>query len=276
MGAPLKAAFRRINIMRAVAVATYKEWAAYRTHSMVSIFVGPVFYLSQYFIWRSIYGNGQVIGGLTLEQMLTYMGVASLIGYLTMDFADWNLQMLIHTGKYVTFALRPVHHRYFALCQKIGHRTLGFLFEFLPVFFIFTFVFKINLMPARLFWTLLSIGFSFLMTFYFNYSVGLTGFWLTRTSGLRSVLLLLCSIFSGSLLPLSFFPAAIQKLLFFLPFQFITYVPAMVFTGRYTLGGFTMDIPRIVCIQGVYVLGMALFSQALYAMGSRRYTGVGV
>lgn len=29
----------RFRIMRAVAFVTYKEWSAYRTHSMVSIFV---------------------------------------------------------------------------------------------------------------------------------------------------------------------------------------------------------------------------------------------
>lgn len=31
--------------MKAVAFVTYKEWAAYRSHVLVSLFVGPLFFL---------------------------------------------------------------------------------------------------------------------------------------------------------------------------------------------------------------------------------------
>ena len=132
---PAQAILRKLRVMRAVAFVTYKEWSAYRTHSMISIFVGPVYFLVQYFIWGAVYGGaarhaaGVSINGLDLDQMLVYFGANALIGYLTMDFADWNLQMLVRTGKYLTFALRPLHHRFFALSQKIGHRILGFIFE---------------------------------------------------------------------------------------------------------------------------------------------------
>lgn len=47
----------RFRIMRAVAFVTYKEWSAYRTHSMVSIFVGPVYFLVQYYIWSAVYSG---------------------------------------------------------------------------------------------------------------------------------------------------------------------------------------------------------------------------
>ena len=41
----------KLEICRAVAFVTYKEWSAYRTHSLVSVFVGPVYFIVQYFIW---------------------------------------------------------------------------------------------------------------------------------------------------------------------------------------------------------------------------------
>ena len=33
---------KQIRILKAVAFATYKEWSVYRTHSLVSILVGPL------------------------------------------------------------------------------------------------------------------------------------------------------------------------------------------------------------------------------------------
>jgi ABC-2 type transport system permease protein len=132
---------RQWEVMRAVALVTYKEWAAYRTHSMVSVFVGPVYFVVQYFIWTAVYGGTGTLHGLELTQMVRYFGAATLIGYLTMDFADWNLSMLVRTGRYLTFALRPLHHRFFALSQKVGHRALGFVFEFVPCLLIFVLLF---------------------------------------------------------------------------------------------------------------------------------------
>lgn len=265
----------RFEVAKAVALVTYKEWSAYRTHSMVSIFVGPVYFIVQYFIWTAVYGGHDSLNGMELRQMLTYFGATALIGYLTMDFADWNLQMLVHTGKFLTFALRPIHHRFFAFSQKLGHRSLGFLFEFLPCFFIFQFLFKIDMIPGYMGWTLLSILLAFLMNFYVNYSIGLSAFWLIQSSGIRRVFQALSSVFSGALIPLVFFPDILQKLLFFLPFQYITYVPAMVFTGNYSLAGIKMSIPHIVMIQACAVIIAALFSEVLYQKSMRQFTAVG-
>lgn len=266
---------RKLRIVKAVAIVTYKEWAAYRTHSMVSILVGPLFFAVQVIIWNAVYSGREEIGGLTLQSMLGYYAVSVLIQYLVMDFADWNLQMLIHTGKYITFALRPVHHRFFALSQKIGHRILGFLFEFLPVFLILVFVFKMDMVPDSVLWMLLSVAFSFLITFYINYTIGILGFWLTKTNGIRSAVKLIIALSSGSLIPLSFFPNWCQVLFFALPFQHMVYVPAMVFTGHYDLAGKTMAIPMIVLVQGFFVLLMYGVSEILYRLGNRHFTAAG-
>ena len=242
---------------------------------MVSIFVGPVYFIVQYFIWTAVYGSGGAINGIEFEQMIRYFGATALFGYLTMDFADWNLQMLVKSGKFLTFSLRPIHHRFFALSQKFGHRILGFLFEFLPCLAVFVLLFKVDMMPASLFWTILSVILAFFMNFYVNYCLGMTAFWLVQANGVKNVFNLISSIFSGALIPLVFFPDWLQKLQFFLPFQYISYVPAMVFTGNYTLGGYTMSIPQIVCIQAVAVLLVFLLSEVLYRASMKRFTGVG-
>jgi len=266
----------QMSIVRTVAAVTYKEWAAYRTHSMVSIIIGPLHFLVMTSIWRAVYAQGGSVGGLALDEMILYYGVSTLISYLIMDFADWNLQMLIRTGKYLTFALRPLHHRFFALSQKIGHRILGVLFEFLPVLIIMLVLFGLDFRAASWPWAVISVVLGFLMQFFINYTIGLTGFWLVKTEGLRSIVWLLTNICSGALFPLIILPRIVQGAAFFLPFQFTLYVPAMVFSGSYNLGGFQMDIPAIVAVQAGYVLLMYAFSEFLYKISIKRFTAVGV
>lgn len=266
----------QLEVLKAVALVTYKEWSAYRTHSMVSIFVGPVYFIVQYFIWTAAYGGKPEINGMNLSQMITYFGASTLIGYLTMDFADWNLQMLIRTGKFLTFAMRPLHHRFFAFSQKIGHRVLGLLFEFIPCYLIFTLLFRVDMIPKNIGWTLLSVAFAFLMNFYVHYILGMTAFWFVQSGGIRRVFDLMSAVFSGVFIPLVFFPQAVQKVLFFLPFPYMSYVPTMVFTGDFHLAGISLTVPEIVGLQGIAVCITAVLSELIYKASIRHFNGVGV
>lgn len=264
-----------LKILRAVAFVTYKEWAVYRSHVLVSLFVGPAFFIAQLFIWQAVFSTRETIGGLTLEQMITYYGIATLINYIVFDFADWNLQMLIRTGKFLTFMLRPMSHRYFALCQKIGHRILGLSMELIPVYFIITLVIGVRLVPAHWLWAIASALLSFLMVFLINYCIGIVAFWFTNTSGMRMMFTLIGSICAGTFIPLTFFPDWLQKVMLFLPFQYTLYVPTRVFIGSYELGGITLTIPELVGLQALAVVLMWGISEIMWRLGVRRFTGVG-
>src|SRR5690606_31418465 len=157
---------------------------------------------------------------------------------------------------YVTFVLRPMSHRFFALSQKLGHRTLGFWLEFVPVFLIFMFVFHIDLIPASLGWAILSVALGFLMTFLVNYCIGLTAFWLINAAGVRRVFLLVRDVTAGMFVPWAFFPEVVKKVLLYLPFQFMQYVTERVYIGEYELAGVTMTIPAIVGLQAQAVVAM--------------------
>lgn len=274
-GSPMRLLAGRLAVIRSVATVTFKEWAAYRSHMLLSLFIGPAYFLAQGFLWRALYVGHEELGGFRLEEMLRYCGTAAVASYLTMDFADWNLQMLIRTGRFLTFALRPIDHRTFALAQKLGHRTLGFLFELLPVWLIFTFGFGVRIWPAEPLWAALSLALAFLMMFLVNYSVGLLSFWLTRTDGLRALVRFARDLLAGTFVPLTLFPPLVQKVMLFLPFQFIGYAPVRVVLGRYELGGVTLSLPAVVGCQAVAVAAMWVVSGLLYRAGIRRYTGVG-
>ncbi|MDR0293274.1 MAG: ABC-2 family transporter protein [Oscillospiraceae bacterium] len=266
---------RKIDTLIAVAFVTFKEWGAYRTHSMVSIFVGPVYFAAQYYIWTAVYGGSGELNGMKLAEMIRYFGASALIGYLVMDFAAWNLNMLVESGKFLTFALRPLNHRFFAFSQKAGHRLLGFVLEFIPCLILFALLFKVDMRPAYAGWLLLSVVLAFLMNFFVNYCLGMFSFWFVHSGGIRMVYGLFSSVFTGMLIPLVFFPKPLQVIQLFLPFQYTAYVPVMVFLGRYSLGGITLPIPAIVGIQAVAVMTVFVISEIMYRAAMKRFTAVG-
>jgi ABC-2 type transport system permease protein len=266
---------QKLDACKAIAFATIKEYLVYRSHMMISIFVGPVYFIVQYFIWTAVYGGDGVIRGIEYLQMIRYFGVMTLIGYMTWDSADWNLSMLLRTGKFLTFALRPIHHPFFALSQKIGHRILGTLLEALPCAVIFILLFKVDMIPSSIPWTALSILIAYFIFFYVSYIIGIASFWIVDSHGLRHFYNILHGVFSGMFIPLTFFPKPLQIIQFFLPFQYTSYVPAMVFIGKYTLGDIELSIPTIVGIQALALLCLFLVSELLYNTAMKRFTAVG-
>ena len=154
-----------IKVIKATAFATYKEWTAYRSHAMISLFTAPCYFLVQSFIWKAVLADTGSIQGSSLSEMLSYYGVMVLLGIVVFDSADWNLGMLVRTGKFITFMLRPMSHRVYAFSQKLGHRTFGMVVEFIPLFFLFMVVFKVPMKPVYPVWFGISVVMSFVLVF---------------------------------------------------------------------------------------------------------------
>lgn len=70
-------------------------------------------------------------------------------------------------------------------------------------------------------------------------------------------------------------PRSLQKVLFFLPFQFATYAPIRVFLGAYELAGIRLSLPGAVGLQALAAGFMFLLTLGLTRLGLRRFTGVG-
>ncbi len=261
-------------VFRAVVQATYKENFAFRNNMAVSLITQPVFFLVQYFIWRSVFEAHDTVSGFTFDTMLYYFAVASLIGYLNWDDADGTLQRLVQTGKFITFQLRPVSHLYYAFFEKVGHRILAIWVEMIPIF-CFYLLFGIRPIPVMPGWAILSLALSFVLGYLINYTIGIMAFWLVKTNGLTRALLVIKDLCSGLFLPLTLFPDEVQKVLFFLPFQFVSYVPVRVFMGDYELAGIHMSIPQIVGLQAVMVVLTFILNRIIWHFAIKRFTGVG-
>ncbi len=261
-------------VFKAVIQSTYKENFAFRHNMAVSLITQPIYFLVQYFIWVSVFNVHDTVSGFTLDTMLYYFAVSSLMGFLNWDSADGTLQRHIQTGKFITFQLRPVSYLYYAFFEKVGHRILAFWIELVPILG-FYLLFGIKPIPAQPFWAVISIALSFILEYLINFMIGTIAFWLVKTEGIRRAVMVFKDVCSGIFLPLTLFPTAIQKVLFFLPFQFTSYVPARVFMGSYELAGITMSIPQVVGLQAIMVVATFLLNRLIWHFGIKRFTGVG-
>ncbi len=84
--------------------------------------------------------------------------------------------------------------------------------------------------------------------------------------GLLRAKFFLLELFSGLLLPMTFFPHIVQKILDLLPFQYISYVPMLIYLGKLHGAG----LARAIAIQVFWVAVLMAIGDGLWRWSTRK------
>ncbi len=87
-------------------------------------------------------------------------------------------------------------------------------------------------LPPVAWWQILLFGvslvFGFIISFVINLLVGCTSFWTSEASNLQNVASHFVRIFSGVMIPLSFFSPTVRNILLLSPFPAMAYLPSII------------------------------------------------
>jgi ABC-2 type transport system permease protein len=210
---------------------SYMVGMIYRYGFLFTI-LGNIVYLGvAFYLWRSIYKNVQVIHGLTFNQTYLYVALGSAVFILLKTYADWFISYEIREGTIAIYLTKPVDYQLYALFTSLGSGLMNLTAITVPTILLLTFVFKVHITlgPGLLAFPV-SLCLAFLISFNFDYLVGLMAFYNESVWGLTITKEIILTVLSGALIPLQFFPDAIRKILLVLPFQAIYYTPLMMVT----------------------------------------------
>jgi ABC-2 type transport system permease protein len=110
-----------------------------------------------------------------------------------------------------------------------------------------------------------SLILAYLLSFCFDYFIGLLGFYTESVWGLSITKEIIITVLSGALIPLPFFPDVIQRILLWLPFQAIYYTPlTMVAQPNLGLGTFLQMLGvQLFWVVALFALTRLFYSQAI-------------
>ena len=214
-----------------IARATFMIGLVYRFGFLFNV-IGNIVYLGvAYYLWKSIYRYSDVIRGLTFNETFLYIGVGSAVFILLKTYADWFIHHEIRDGNIAIYLTKPIDYQIYNLFANVGSLMVSLVAISIPTALMLAFVFRVKIsFGVGLFLFPLSLLLGFLISFSIDYFVGLMGFYSESVWGLSTTKEIIVTVFSGALIPLQFFPDAIQKVLYWLPFQAIYHTPLMMLT----------------------------------------------
>ena len=250
-----------------VARTSLQNGLAYRADF---IFDG-IFYAFVVFIfmqlWHAIYRQDPdgLIAGYSYVQILWYFIITEMLTFARSNvFEDLNQD--IKTGGIAYLLNKPFHYLLYQCANGAGPILVKWFFNGLTGLILGSLLAGplAGFSPLRLPWILLAMAGGLLLNFLTMACLGLSAFWLEENTAFYWIYQKLTFIL-GLFLPVEFLPGWAQRIALCLPFPYINYGPArlaVAFSGPSCL--------RIVAVQFLYILGLALLAGWIFRKGVKR------
>lgn len=234
---------------------------AYRMNYYTGILIYLVNIGAQYFLWSAIYSGSEGMGGMSMSQMTTYVAVAWMARAFYFNNLDREIANEIRDGSVAIQFIRPYPYLMVKMMQGLGEGLFRLLLFSTPGMLLVWLLFPVHFPRDPLLWAsfLLMLFFSFIINSQINIMTGLLAFFVENNEGMMRFKRVMVDLFSGLIIPVSFFPGWAEAVLRVLPFQAITYLPSAVFAGK------TEGI-SIASVMGVQLLWLALLSAPIFLM----------
>jgi len=228
-----------------------------------------------YLLWGIIFGKREIVNGFTFYGMMSYYVVSTFLNQLEKaEGVGKEINKQIRAGTFSKYMVVPLNIEGYFIAWEFGmvffYVIFGFLAETVWIWiFKIKFQFTTNLFVIFSAILIIIIGLVFMVQL--NYYLGILTL---KYQGIGTFLMIkdnIISLVTGSFIPLALFPNIITKIMRFLPFYYITYLPSML------LVGYCKDeaIQGIIIIL-IWCVVLQLVIKYTWNKYIRKYEGVGV
>jgi ABC-2 type transport system permease protein len=217
-------------------------------------------------LWKNIYAQkGNTIAGLSLNAMIWYLVITELI---TLSRTDIHVQVNedVKSGNIAYLLNKPYNYVLYCFSYFVGEIGIKLLTNGiigLSVGFIFVGTLK-SFSFGHLPFIFLSLMVGCFINFFIYITLALTSFWFEENTAFFWIYSKLVFTLGGMLIPIEFFPKWLQKVSMYLPFAYVTYVPA-----RLTVDFSFQNFYRQFSIQLLYLAVFFTLAMTLYRKGAK-------
>jgi ABC-2 type transport system permease protein len=227
-------------------------------------------------LWGAAFAGQTDIGGFDLRQTLTYFIVLLPLSFMIGAFSeDYQISEEIRNGMINQFLLKPVNYYAYRFSVFVAARLVSGALVLLPLAIGFPFYMDVLAIPsdwsARLALGLPAMLLSALIQFTIAYCFGLLTFWFLEIQSFVILSMAIEVLLGGQMFPLDLMPAWLFQISQYLPYFYMMYFPAAIFTGRIPLD----QIGSGLVIQAAWVVILLVFAQLLWRRGLHKHTAVG-
>lgn len=201
---------------------------AYRFQIWARLLGDVVFVAMWYYVWKALYSGVDDMHGKFFSETILYVIAAQFLITINNSGSPlWGMDYDISNGNIAYELIKPYNFIAKKLTQCVSSSISVFLLSSMWVFSVTFFVLNVELPSSIVTWIMFLISFvaGYLIRFFIELSFSFLSFWVLHIGGIRALFTFLISLFSGSVIPLWFFPKGVRYITDILPFKYIYFVP---------------------------------------------------
>jgi ABC-2 type transport system permease protein len=208
--------------------------------------------------------------GYKLEDLVIYYSIVNLIHLFTYNLSDftWKFYYLVKDGTLSNYLTKPWNLIVIIIGEGLGYSLLFLLFA------LFIFVILVLIKGYSLINLLLFLILVLFITFFHiaaRLTIAFLSFWLEDLWFATELYSLIVGFLSGLIIPITFYPLWLQKIIDWLPFKYIYFYPTELITKGTDINSFIKAI-AILTISGVLLL---IVAKILWNKGIKKYNAYG-
>lgn len=221
------------------------------------------------FFWGGIYANTTEVNGISYQQMINYIILASLFGSAALEGVAFDVGWMIKRGEIATEFTRPVDLQYRFLVGQLSSLVVGLVIS-APLAVAAVVLFQVQMPSDPLVWLCFAVSMVLgtSVMFCFDWILMALVFYTMEPWGIGVLREGVAAFFSGLLIPLTVMPDWLRGIASALPFAQAIFVPVSILSGQVPVS----DAPRLWLTQLVWLAVLLVLSRWLFNIAARKVT----
>jgi ABC-2 type transport system permease protein len=182
-------------------------------------------------LWTALYAQNAAPTGLPLHGMITYATIAMLMSLILEVDGTRLIREKIREGTIATDLMKPISVPLYFFSDGVG-QTLLHAVLVVPSLLCALLLVHVDVPPPATFaafFLAFLIGYG--VNFFLNFLMNSIAFWTLETFAVQLIVRWASDLLSGQIIPLTFFPGILGRMLFALPFAAIYSTPLLIYVG---------------------------------------------
>ncbi len=247
---------------------SFQQRLQYRIANYSGFAVNTFFFIVRAYVFMALYENRGTVAGYNMTEAITFTGITQGMLMVVGLFGTLEIANAVKSGEVAVDLMKPIDYQFVMLFRQFGRSLYYFFFRGLPIFLVMVIFFSWT--PPKSFNAIIlfmiSMVFALIISFSFNFIVGMSAFWLLDARGISGIVMGAGLLLSGFILPVSFFPSGLAKVCEWLPYIGLSYIPVAIYLGKYT--GITML--SMLLRQFAWVIILLLLGKAIMHLAMRK------
>lgn len=217
-----------MGLCKRILAISFKEKSIFRFDYIVSTLFAFLYIVLKVYIWKGLYGiNSGAVNGILLNDMIVYSILAGFTEGVTKTSVMNDLNDGVLTGSISSNLLLPIGLKKYMFINSLTKNLFWTIYGVIPsvTVAILFFGFHVNITIFNFLMYGISVAMGIVINFLYNFLFGSSVIWFRNSFFLNNINSVLLNLFSGTLVPLWFFPKGLKTLSNFLPFRYIVFEP---------------------------------------------------